>query len=97
MKLISGVKALRHLDINDLVLFSVAVLANEFFPKFTSKIVTVTPLIGVILTTLLCASPVRSENILLIICYFYSFSIQFQYYVDSCFAWGVTYFDILCF
>ncbi|KAF7838630.1 sodium/pyruvate cotransporter BASS2, chloroplastic [Senna tora] len=34
------------------------VLANEFFPKFTSKIVTVTPLIGVILTTLLCASPI---------------------------------------
>ncbi|KAL9674764.1 hypothetical protein QQ045_002963 [Rhodiola kirilowii] len=34
------------------------VLANEFFPKFTSKIITVTPLIGVILTTLLCASPI---------------------------------------
>lgn len=36
----------------------VGVLANEFFPKFTSKIITVTPLIGVILTTLLCASPI---------------------------------------
>ncbi|GLT73005.1 hypothetical protein SLA2020_448950 [Shorea laevis] len=36
----------------------VGVLANEFFPKFTSKIVTLTPLIGVILTTLLCASPI---------------------------------------
>ncbi|KAG6662361.1 hypothetical protein I3843_03G219600 [Carya illinoinensis] len=36
----------------------VGVLANELFPKFTSKIVTVTPLIGVILTTLLCASPI---------------------------------------
>ncbi|XP_041990749.1 sodium/pyruvate cotransporter BASS2, chloroplastic-like isoform X2 [Salvia splendens] len=36
----------------------IGVLANEFFPKFTSKIVTVTPLIGVILTTLLCASPI---------------------------------------
>ncbi|KAL4653953.1 hypothetical protein ACB092_01G343000 [Castanea dentata] len=35
----------------------IGVLANEYFPKFTSKIVTVTPLIGVILTTLLCASP----------------------------------------
>ncbi|XP_052627493.1 sodium/pyruvate cotransporter BASS2, chloroplastic isoform X2 [Lactuca sativa] len=34
------------------------VLMNEFFPKFTSKIITVTPLIGVILTTLLCASPI---------------------------------------
>uniref|UniRef100_A0A7N0TBW2 Uncharacterized protein n=1 Tax=Kalanchoe fedtschenkoi TaxID=63787 RepID=A0A7N0TBW2_KALFE len=34
------------------------VLANEFFPKFTAKIITVTPLIGVILTTLLCASPI---------------------------------------
>ncbi|PKI46239.1 hypothetical protein CRG98_033366 [Punica granatum] len=34
------------------------VLSNEFFPKFTSKIVTITPLIGVILTTLLCASPI---------------------------------------
>ncbi|KAG5564615.1 hypothetical protein RHGRI_000717 [Rhododendron griersonianum] len=36
----------------------VGVLANEFFPKFTGKIITVTPLIGVILTTLLCASPI---------------------------------------
>ncbi|KAM4125282.1 hypothetical protein ACB094_01G297200 [Castanea mollissima] len=36
----------------------IGVLANEYFPKFTSKIVTVTPLIGVILTTLLCASPI---------------------------------------
>ncbi|KAH6794901.1 Sodium Bile acid symporter family [Perilla frutescens var. hirtella] len=34
----------------------IGVLSNEFFPKFTSKIVTITPLIGVILTTLLCAS-----------------------------------------
>lgn len=34
------------------------VLANEFFPQFTRKIITVTPLIGVILTTLLCASPI---------------------------------------
>ncbi|KAL8552626.1 hypothetical protein ACS0TY_001353 [Phlomoides rotata] len=36
----------------------IGVLMNEYFPKFTSKIVTVTPLIGVILTTLLCASPI---------------------------------------
>lgn len=36
----------------------IGVLSNEFFPKFTSKIVSVTPLIGVILTTLLCASPI---------------------------------------
>lgn len=36
----------------------IGVLANEFFPKFTSKIITITPLIGVILTTLLCASPI---------------------------------------
>ncbi|XP_075522358.1 sodium/pyruvate cotransporter BASS2, chloroplastic-like isoform X2 [Primulina tabacum] len=36
----------------------IGVLSNEFFPKFTSKIVTVTPLVGVILTTLLCASPI---------------------------------------
>lgn len=36
----------------------IGVLANEFFPKFTSKIISVTPLIGVILTTLLCASPI---------------------------------------
>lgn len=48
-----------HLDIHDLeYLLHVTVLANEFFPKFTSKISSVTPLIGVILTTLLCASPV---------------------------------------
>ncbi|XP_073055224.1 sodium/pyruvate cotransporter BASS2, chloroplastic-like isoform X2 [Primulina eburnea] len=36
----------------------IGVLSNEYFPKFTSKIVTVTPLVGVILTTLLCASPI---------------------------------------
>lgn len=36
----------------------IGVLANEFFPKFTAKMITVTPLIGVILTTLLCASPI---------------------------------------
>lgn len=36
----------------------IGVLANELFPKITSKIITVTPLIGVILTTLLCASPI---------------------------------------
>ncbi|KAL2929351.1 Sodium/pyruvate cotransporter BASS2 chloroplastic, partial [Bienertia sinuspersici] len=36
----------------------IGVLVNEFFPKLTSKIVTVTPLVGVILTTLLCASPI---------------------------------------
>ncbi|KAL5572730.1 hypothetical protein UlMin_022327 [Ulmus minor] len=36
----------------------VGVLANEFFPKFTSKIISITPLIGVILTSLLCASPI---------------------------------------
>ncbi|KAL1373063.1 hypothetical protein HN51_003077 [Arachis hypogaea] len=36
----------------------VGVLANEYFPKFTAKIITVMPLIGVILTTLLCASPI---------------------------------------
>ncbi|TYH36199.1 hypothetical protein ES332_D13G247200v1 [Gossypium tomentosum] len=35
----------------------IGVLANEYFPKFTSKIISVTPLIGVVLTTLLCASP----------------------------------------
>ncbi|XP_010541877.1 PREDICTED: sodium/pyruvate cotransporter BASS2, chloroplastic-like isoform X2 [Tarenaya hassleriana] len=34
------------------------VLSNEFFPKFTSKITTVTPLISVILTTLLWTSPI---------------------------------------
>lgn len=44
--------------------FCFAVLSNEFFPKFTSKIITITPLIGVILTTLLCASPVSLKNLL---------------------------------
>ncbi|ESQ52553.1 hypothetical protein EUTSA_v10016729mg [Eutrema salsugineum] len=43
----------------------VGVLANEFFPKFTSKIITVTPLIGVILTTLLCASPIGQVSTVL--------------------------------
>ncbi|KAG0461507.1 hypothetical protein HPP92_021804 [Vanilla planifolia] len=36
----------------------VGVLSHEYFPKFTEQIITVTPLIGVILTTLLCASPI---------------------------------------
>lgn len=36
----------------------VGVLAHEYFPKFTERIISVTPLIGVILTTLLCASPI---------------------------------------
>ncbi|KAK6945019.1 Bile acid:sodium symporter/arsenical resistance protein Acr3 [Dillenia turbinata] len=36
----------------------VGVLSNEFFPRFTSKIIPVMPLIGVLLTTLLCASPI---------------------------------------
>nr|CAB3473725.1 unnamed protein product [Digitaria exilis] len=36
----------------------VGVLAHECFPKFTERIISVTPLIGVILTTLLCASPI---------------------------------------
>ncbi|KAH9800404.1 Sodium/pyruvate cotransporter BASS2 [Citrus sinensis] len=43
----------------------VGVLANEFFPKFTSKIISVTPLIGVILTTLLCASPIGQVSAVL--------------------------------
>ncbi|KAG2590445.1 hypothetical protein PVAP13_5NG403500 [Panicum virgatum] len=34
------------------------VLAHEYFPKFTDRIISVTPLIGVLLTTLLCASPI---------------------------------------
>ncbi|XP_066314639.1 probable sodium/metabolite cotransporter BASS2, chloroplastic [Miscanthus floridulus] len=36
----------------------VGVLAHEYFPKFTERIITVTPLFGVLLTTLLCASPI---------------------------------------
>ncbi|XP_020105953.1 probable sodium/metabolite cotransporter BASS2, chloroplastic isoform X1 [Ananas comosus] len=36
----------------------VGVLSHEYFPKFTERIITLTPLIGVILTTLLCASPI---------------------------------------
>ncbi|XP_039143659.1 sodium/pyruvate cotransporter BASS2, chloroplastic [Dioscorea cayenensis subsp. rotundata] len=34
------------------------VLLHEYFPKFTKKIITLMPLIGVVLTTLLCASPI---------------------------------------
>ncbi|XP_078428066.1 sodium Bile acid symporter family [Wolffia australiana] len=36
----------------------IGVLAHEYFPKVTERIITFTPLIGVILTTLLCASPI---------------------------------------
>ncbi|KAM0933391.1 putative Bile acid:sodium symporter/arsenical resistance protein Acr3 [Dioscorea sansibarensis] len=41
-----------------LVPTTVGVLLHEYFPKFTQKIITLTPLIGVVLTTLLCASPI---------------------------------------
>ncbi|XP_074575305.1 putative sodium/metabolite cotransporter BASS2, chloroplastic [Curcuma longa] len=41
-----------------LVPINIGLLANEYFPKFTKRISTLTPLIGVILTTLLCASPI---------------------------------------
>ncbi|PRQ46496.1 putative Bile acid:sodium symporter/arsenical resistance protein Acr3 [Rosa chinensis] len=43
----------------------IGVLANEFFPQFTSKISSVTPLVGVILTTLLCASPIGQVSAVL--------------------------------
>eukprot|EP00249_Psilotum_nudum_P007718 c20774_g1_i1 orf=381-1643(-) len=36
----------------------IGVLSNEYFPKFTERITSFTPLVGVILTTLLCASPI---------------------------------------
>jgi hypothetical protein len=38
--------------------FHYAVLAHEHFHKFTEHIITVMPLIGVLLTTLLCTSPI---------------------------------------
>ncbi|XP_002974205.2 sodium/pyruvate cotransporter BASS2, chloroplastic [Selaginella moellendorffii] len=44
----------------------IGVLSNEYFPKFTQKIVTVTPLVGVILTTLLCASPIGQVSEVLV-------------------------------
>jgi len=40
-----------------------AVLLNEVFPAFTKKITVLTPLIGVVLTTLLCASPVSLTSL----------------------------------
>ncbi|CAL9117482.1 unnamed protein product [Musa textilis] len=36
----------------------VGVMSHEYFPKFTERMITLTPLIGVILTALLCASPI---------------------------------------
>lgn len=47
---------------NELNGLSLAVLSHEYFPKFTERIITLTPLIGVILTTLLCASPVSMRD-----------------------------------
>lgn len=73
------------MDDSEFFLLYVAVLLNEFFPKFTSKIITITPLIGVILTTLLCASPVSWTSYrtwsspALITCY------------NSCFVWKLTF------
>lgn len=36
----------------------IGVLSHEYFPNVTEKLTTFTPLVGVILTTLLCASPI---------------------------------------
>ncbi|RZS10263.1 hypothetical protein BHM03_00041454 [Ensete ventricosum] len=47
---------------NELNGLSLTVLSHEYFPKFTDRIITLTPLIGVILTTLLCASPVSMRD-----------------------------------
>lgn len=44
----------------------VGVLAHEMFPKFTEKIITVTPLVGVVMTTLLCASPIGQVSEVLV-------------------------------
>eukprot|EP01018_Ginkgo_biloba_P023248 Gb_20126 [translate_table: standard] len=44
----------------------VGVLSHEYFPKFTEKATTFTPLVGVILTTLLCASPIGQVSDVLI-------------------------------
>ena len=65
-KIIKNPENHMNVEIYDLALTPAlypTVLANEFFPKFTSKIISVTPLVGVILTTLLCASPVSLQNI----------------------------------
>ncbi|CAL9780502.1 unnamed protein product, partial [Musa acuminata subsp. burmannicoides] len=43
----------------------VGVLSHEYFPKFTERIITLTPLIGVIRTTLLCASPIGQVAVVL--------------------------------
>ncbi|KAJ7545832.1 hypothetical protein O6H91_08G012300 [Diphasiastrum complanatum] len=44
----------------------VGVLSHEYFPKFTEKITTITPLIGVVLTALLCASPIGQVSKVLV-------------------------------
>ncbi|OAE34683.1 hypothetical protein AXG93_230s1070 [Marchantia polymorpha subsp. ruderalis] len=43
----------------------IGVAAHEFFPKIVEKIIVITPLIGVVLTTLLCASPSSALGFLL--------------------------------
>lgn len=43
----------------------VGVLANEFFPKVVKKITPVLPLMGVLITTMLCASPVGQVSAVL--------------------------------
>ncbi|KAL2610551.1 hypothetical protein R1flu_029124 [Riccia fluitans] len=44
----------------------IGVAAHEFFPKIVEKITVITPLIGVILTTLLCASPIGQVSEVLV-------------------------------
>ncbi|CAK9881046.1 unnamed protein product [Sphagnum jensenii] len=44
----------------------VGVLAHELFPTVVEKIITVTPLVGVIMTTLLCASPIGQVSDVLV-------------------------------
>ncbi|KAG0572939.1 hypothetical protein KC19_VG136000 [Ceratodon purpureus] len=44
----------------------VGVVAHEMFPNFVEKIITVTPLVGVVMTTLLCASPIGQVSEVLV-------------------------------
>ncbi|BBN20190.1 bile acid:Na+ symporter, BASS family [Marchantia polymorpha subsp. ruderalis] len=44
----------------------IGVAAHEFFPKIVEKIIVITPLIGVVLTTLLCASPIGQVSEVLV-------------------------------
>eukprot|EP00270_Netrium_digitus_P018469 TRINITY_DN7038_c0_g1_i4.p1 TRINITY_DN7038_c0_g1~~TRINITY_DN7038_c0_g1_i4.p1 ORF type:complete len:450 (+),score=92.74 TRINITY_DN7038_c0_g1_i4:61-1350(+) len=73
------------------------VLMNEWFPAFTKRITIFTPLVGVLLTTMLCASPIgqvaavlktQGSTLLLPVALLHIFAFLFGYWMSRAFSFG---------